>query len=357
MNWKTYADCRDALVARIKAITGRNWREQLANVRQDAIRAFGADGLDETAYEAVLVEADAREMRMRDARDRRVREAGVPGAVDRLVPRAERAVAPVEDPQPQPESSPRPNRPRRAIPRDEQAVREARIQRRRYYAKLGRLPAKTAQFFTLGQQSVLAIILYEIKCHGACNLSIDAIASFARVCRRTVQSAIRLAQKLGLLAIRAQDRAPNVIAVQCAKLAAWIGSRNSKKSQEIQIITHPTKGADACTRGRTETPVPPVAVPEAPPAVEEVARVEAPEPEPVEKAALVEAPAEALEAAPEPAQSPPEAPEAHRAEVVRPAEQEAEPRPLDGFLVAIMKRIGLPVPGEGCDRVAEPGAG
>src|SRR5215207_4755334 len=73
----------------------------------------------------------------------------------------------------------------------------ASMERRRTWAASGRMPARIAARFSLGEQAVLGVIAAEISKRGDCRLAIDHIGALAGVGRSTVKRALREAQALG----------------------------------------------------------------------------------------------------------------------------------------------------------------
>jgi hypothetical protein len=121
--------------------------------------------------------------------------------------------------------------PRRSPPRSPD--REASIRRRRAAAASGAVPAKIAAAFTTAEVAVLATVAGEVRRAGTCSWPIDRIAAVAGVCRRTVQTAIRHAEQIGLIAVKARPRPgqkslPNVLSIISAAWRSWlaIGCKN-----------------------------------------------------------------------------------------------------------------------------------
>jgi hypothetical protein len=89
------------------------------------------------------------------------------------------------------------------------------------------MPARLAAYFTPGELAALRIIADEVRDHGKCDLTLGKIAACAGVGRTTVQNAIRVAERLGLVAVqeRRQPGArslPNVIRIVSAEWRSWI---------------------------------------------------------------------------------------------------------------------------------------
>lgn len=105
--------------------------------------------------------------------------------------------------------------------------RQASIERRRRQAMSGTVPARIAASFTTGELAVLTVIGREIQKRQVCVLCVDAIAALAGVCPRMAQSALRHAERLGLILIRERRRPglpslTNVITVASKDWAAWL---------------------------------------------------------------------------------------------------------------------------------------
>jgi hypothetical protein len=91
-----------------------------------------------------------------------------------------------------------PARPARAARRHPRSPDRAQsIERRRRQASSGAMPPMLAARFTVGEQSVLAVVAREMQKRQACVLCVDAIAALAGVSRRTAQSAMRAAEAIG----------------------------------------------------------------------------------------------------------------------------------------------------------------
>jgi DNA-binding CsgD family transcriptional regulator len=100
-------------------------------------------------------------------------------------------------------------------------------ERRCRLAYSGPMPAHLAQSFTPAEVAVLRIIADEHRDRSGCDRSVDEIAARAGVCRRTVQNALRHAERLGLVSIterRVVDRRnlPNIVRVVSREWLAWI---------------------------------------------------------------------------------------------------------------------------------------
>ena len=116
-----------------------------------------------------------------------------------------------------------------------------RIARRRQIAASGPLPPQLAAEFTTSQLSVLAIVADEAGVEGRCTLCLDQIAARAGVCRSTARTALRVAEKAGLLT-RTERRQPGraslttVLRIISAEWRVWIkhgGRRASKPRRNL----------------------------------------------------------------------------------------------------------------------------
>lgn len=111
-----------------------------------------------------------------------------------------------------------------------------RIARRRQLAASGPLPPALAAQFTTSQLSVLAIVADEAGANGQCTLYLDEIAARAGTCRTTARTALRLAERHGLLS-RQERRRPGraslttILRVVSAEWRLWIthGGRRAKR--------------------------------------------------------------------------------------------------------------------------------
>jgi hypothetical protein len=125
--------------------------------------------------------------------------------------------------------------PRRAVPRSPD--REASIRRRRSVAASGALPSRIACQFTQAENAVLSVIATECRrCGSCCSWPVDRIAALAGVSRRTAQYAIRAAERLGLIAVKARPRPgaksdTNIIRIVSRDWIAWL----KRSGHRVQI--------------------------------------------------------------------------------------------------------------------------
>ena len=90
-----------------------------------------------------------------------------------------------------------------------------------------------AAAFMLAKVAVLRIVVDEHWDRGGCDRSVDEIAARAGVCRRTVQNALRHAERLGLVSITERRVAgrrnlPNIVRVISREWLAWIEHHRAK---------------------------------------------------------------------------------------------------------------------------------
>jgi hypothetical protein len=98
----------------------------------------------------------------------------------------------------------------------------ARVLRRRDLAGSLHIPVElTYQFTREGGMAVLKVIADEHVQHGACTLTLDAIADLSSTNRTTVKIAIRAAKAEGLIKIK-RGRRYNTITIISAKWKAWL---------------------------------------------------------------------------------------------------------------------------------------
>ena len=113
------------------------------------------------------------------------------------------------------------------IPRPATYDRARSRERRRRLAYSGPMPARLAAYFTPGELAALRVIADEVRDHGKCDLPLGEIGGRAGVGRTTVQNAIRVAVRLGLVGVqeRRQPGArslPNVIRIVSAEWRSWL---------------------------------------------------------------------------------------------------------------------------------------
>jgi hypothetical protein len=104
--------------------------------------------------------------------------------------------------------------------------REVSRDRRRSWARSGKMPPAIRTAYTEGEASALIVILEEVRKHGDCRSPIDRIAALAGVCRTTVQNALHEARRLGHVRIterpqRGRKSMTNIVEIVSAVWRAW----------------------------------------------------------------------------------------------------------------------------------------
>ncbi|WP_414833584.1 hypothetical protein [Afifella sp. YEN Y35] len=105
--------------------------------------------------------------------------------------------------------------------------RAAAYGRRRKMGGSGRMPDRIRAHYTEGERAALTVVAIEVKRHGRCELTNDAIASRAGVCRRTVQYALGKASENGHVDVihrpqRGRKSKPNVVQIVARDWLAWL---------------------------------------------------------------------------------------------------------------------------------------
>jgi hypothetical protein len=142
------------------------------------------------------------------------------------------------------------------IPRPATYDRAKSRERRRRLAYSGPMPASLAARFTPAEVAVLRVIADEHRDRGGCARSVDEIAARAGVCRRTVQNALRHAERLGLVMITerrqsANRNLPNIVRVVSREWLAWIERRGRGGCKTVHAtekvgFQEGLKGRDRC---------------------------------------------------------------------------------------------------------------
>jgi hypothetical protein len=100
-----------------------------------------------------------------------------------------------------------------------------RTQRRRDLAASLNFPAELREAFAMfsrpGGLAVLEIISREVVRHGACTLTVDAIADLASIDRSVVRITIRIAKAQGLITVERGRTGPNTITLS-PKWKSWL---------------------------------------------------------------------------------------------------------------------------------------
>ncbi len=175
------------------AIAAARSYDQIDALSREVAAAWGAHTLDDDAAGAALEALAARRRELGDPR--------------------------------MPSRRPFPVQCRRPRPRSPNLERS--ICRRRREVAPAVIPPHIAEHFTPGQLSALAVIARDIQINGCCKMCVDKIAAWAGVCRRLVQQAQRIAERLGFLSIEARPRRgrkskTNIVRVVCPEWAAWL---------------------------------------------------------------------------------------------------------------------------------------
>lgn len=124
--------------------------------------------------------------------------------------------------------------------------RAARIARRRRWAASSAMPARMAEAFTQGQQAALAVIGRAWADRAVCDWPVARIAALAGCGPSTVRSALRLAERLGLVRVAerrvsAARSRPNLVWVTGREWWAWLrrggGFKKSKRKVDEDVKT------------------------------------------------------------------------------------------------------------------------
>jgi hypothetical protein len=131
--------------------------------------------------------------------------------------------------------------------------RRASIERRRRQAASGAMPPALAANFTQGEIAALAVVARQFQRMQVCVLPVDAIAALAGVSRRTVQRALREAERLGFVHIRerripGQKSLPNIVRVVSPEWLAWLRLGTGTIGRQKW---HPT-GTDSLAKGKSQ---------------------------------------------------------------------------------------------------------
>jgi hypothetical protein len=96
-----------------------------------------------------------------------------------------------------------------------------RILRRRALAASVHIPPDLGAKFSEGELAVLKIICGEVVKHGACILTMDAIADLSTISRRAVVTTLRTAKAEGLIKVERPGGRHNTITVS-PRWKAWL---------------------------------------------------------------------------------------------------------------------------------------
>lgn len=124
-----------------------------------------------------------------------------------------------------------PRLPRRRVKRTAEE-----LAKRHRLAYSGPMPGHLAAAFTRSELAVMAIIAYDGQ--GTCTLTVAKLADRALVGRSTVQKAIRLAERMGLITVeerkvRGDRNLPNLIRIVSPEWRTWLERGGSKKLKPI----------------------------------------------------------------------------------------------------------------------------
>lgn len=122
--------------------------------------------------------------------------------------------------------------------------RQRSIFRRRRLATSGVLPASLAGSFTQGETSVLSVVGRECRKNrnNRCELTIDAIAALAGVCRSLAQRALHEADRLDIISLTERRRPsqrslPNVVTIISSQWRTWLKLGGEGLKKETPRIT------------------------------------------------------------------------------------------------------------------------
>jgi hypothetical protein len=121
------------------------------------------------------------------------------------------------------------------------------------------LPPALACRFTLAEQAVLAVVVAEVRRHGACTLALDHIAALAGVSRTTAKRALQEAASLHV--VRVEERRltawrnlPNRVTITSPEWNVWLRlRRRGVESNSCPArISEGKKGAPSAQRATGE---------------------------------------------------------------------------------------------------------
>ena len=123
------------------------------------------------------------------------------------------------------------------IPRPATYDRARSRERRRRLAYSGPMPSHLADQFTPGEMAVMRIVADEHRDRGGCARSVGEIAARAGVCVRTVQNALRHAERIGLVSITERRRPgvrslTNIVRVISREWLAWIEHHGKRRERQ-----------------------------------------------------------------------------------------------------------------------------
>jgi len=122
--------------------------------------------------------------------------------------------------------------------------RQRSILRRRRLSTSGVVPNQISVHFTMGETSVLTVIGRECRKqrHHRCELTVDAIAALAGVCRSLAQRALHEADRLDIISLTerrrvAQRSLPNIITIISSRWCVWLKLGGVGPEKETPRIT------------------------------------------------------------------------------------------------------------------------
>ena len=129
--------------------------------------------------------------------------------------------------------------------------RVASRNRRRTLARGGDMPPPIRARYTEGEAATLSVIAQEVRHHGACDLSVDAIAARAGVCRTVVQNTLRQAKMIDIHVEhrpqKGRKHLTNVITVISREWLTWI-KRRTRIGLRLMNPTTMSEGQSTRTR-------------------------------------------------------------------------------------------------------------
>jgi len=114
--------------------------------------------------------------------------------------------------------------------------RSAALGRKRMMGGAGRLPHGIRARHSEGQRAALTVVAIEVKRQGRCDLPVDEIAARAGVSRRTVQYALRDAEKDGHISVtyrpqRGRKSLPNLVHIVAPEWLAWLRFEKTRRQR------------------------------------------------------------------------------------------------------------------------------
>jgi hypothetical protein len=195
---------------------------------QKCIGAHEAGRLTDEHLEDIAAAAQARRDRHRlvsEQRGRRVVGRAVVSVLRGIEATAGKLLA-AGDP------APARSRPKVQVAPEVAQARAKRRERRHYISITLPMPAQIAKLFGVAGRAVLARISLAHRGQGFCELSVQALATAAEVSERLVQYTVRLARRLGLIAVETRHKATNRITIISQAWLEWMGGLRIAEKQE-----------------------------------------------------------------------------------------------------------------------------